>query len=316
MKISDLSALVTATKADWLPSETWMGFSPKGTSQDAKGKCEATINRQFGAGYVLERVTTGFGQPNIGFEDDQRIKEARNNHAKYSDCLMHIHKLRPSAKPLQDIIGKEDFEFLQNAWSQSTERVRWSVAFPIVECFDIVGRPKAKEVFTKDVWSRLFHKQSSTLSILDDKARAQIANLEILPVDAPNAIIGIEQDIEAAKLSELDQRFMDDLGKDLVGAMEGESEERKLQYRKRAAWIAGKFIKERKTTGTLYCDNCNFNPRTIETLTSSELRTCLDVHHKNPLIEGKRRTTINDFALLCPTCHRIEHVMLRKQIQK
>lgn len=43
-------------------------------------------------------------------------------------------------------------------------------------------------------------------------------------------------------------------------------------------------------------------------------RSLLDVHHKNPLDEGERYTTIRDFALLCPTCHRVEHQRLKHNI--
>ncbi|MGH1574136.1 HNH endonuclease [Methylobacterium sp. P31] len=36
------------------------------------------------------------------------------------------------------------------------------------------------------------------------------------------------------------------------------------------------------------------------------------MHHLNPLEEGKRRTGFKDLALLCPTCHRIAHLRMKR----
>ena len=41
--------------------------------------------------------------------------------------------------------------------------------------------------------------------------------------------------------------------------------------------------------------------------------TCqLDVHHKHPIAEGVRRTTLNDLTVLCANCHRLVHFELRQ----
>lgn len=37
----------------------------------------------------------------------------------------------------------------------------------------------------------------------------------------------------------------------------------------------------------------------------------LDVHHKYPLDDGLRQTTLADFCLLCPNCHRFVHALMR-----
>lgn len=310
MRISDLSAPVSAAKADWLPSETWMGFSPQGQGPDAKEKCESAIKRQFGNGYVIERVTTDFGSPNAAFSDHPRIVADREHHAECADCLVHVHKLKPSALPLAQIIGGEEYEFLQDAWSTSDQRARWSVAFPIIERFEIVGQPKARVVFSDYVFKRLFQKQSAGLRLLDDNARAQIANLEIQEIDAPNWWIAAEQEILAAELSELNPKALSDLEQDLDGALEGHSEERRVKLIKRATWLADRFVAGRKRDGTLICDQCQFDPKRNTHILEQYHRTCFDVHHKKPLNEGKRLTTTADFALLCPTCHRIEHLIL------
>jgi 5-methylcytosine-specific restriction protein A len=86
--------------------------------------------------------------------------------------------------------------------------------------------------------------------------------------------------------------------------------ERWAKVRLRAAWLANRFVIERRNSETLHCDNCPFDPAERLACTGINLRSALDVHHKHPLDEGRRRTTIADFALLCPTCHRIEHLLL------
>jgi 5-methylcytosine-specific restriction protein A len=93
--------------------------------------------------------------------------------------------------------------------------------------------------------------------------------------------------------------------------MEGISEERRAQFRRRAAWLAHKFVKARQAAGTLVCDKCPFDPATLIAGTAVRPRQLLDVHHLYPMAEGVRVTTVADFALLCPTCHRFEHALLR-----
>ena len=88
-------------------------------------------------------------------------------------------------------------------------------------------------------------------------------------------------------------------------------DEQRAKVRKRAAWLAQKFVLGRSRSKTLYCDHCKFDPHKIEGIDGISPRSLLDVHHMNPLDEGVRYTTLNDFALLCPTCHRVEHARLR-----
>lgn len=38
-----------------------------------------------------------------------------------------------------------------------------------------------------------------------------------------------------------------------------------------------------------------------------------EVHHKRPLSEGSRSTTVHDVNLLCATCHRIIHRVMRRE---
>ena len=316
MKIKDLPNPVTASKADWLPGTTWLGFTPQGTGPNAASQCASTVQKQFGEGYVLERITQSFGEPNPGFESDPRIMEERKVHAEVKDGLVAVHKLRHSMRPLEQMIGKDEYECLQDMWSADKARRRWSVAFPIIETYEIVGAPKAKKVFPPDVYRRLYQTQSATLRILDDEARKAIADLEIEWKDAPNAWIAIEDEFGMAERSTFSRRDERQIKKDLVKALEGETEERRTKITRRATWLATRFVSQRTKAGTLFCDDCSFDPASRTDLAGVSPRSCLDVHHKHPLVEGKRYTTIRDFALLCPTCHRVEHLRMKQEERK
>src|SRR5436309_1120707 len=57
MKIRDLSAPVTASKSDWLAGTSWIGFTPTDESLTARNRCQSTIQREFGTGYIIEYIT-------------------------------------------------------------------------------------------------------------------------------------------------------------------------------------------------------------------------------------------------------------------
>ena len=227
VRISDLPSPVTAAKVDWLPGTTWLGFSPQGKGPNAKSLCERTIQKQFNSGFVLERVASAFGAPNVAFATDPRILEEREHHAKFADGLIHIHKLRMSSLPLETIIGTDEFEWLQDVWAKPNARNRWSVAFPIVQRFEIVGAPKARDVFSTDMWTRLFQSQNAGLRRLDDEAQSQIADLEIRELDAPNFWIAVQKEIYAAERSDVSGKSLCEMERDLSAALEGETAERK-----------------------------------------------------------------------------------------
>ena len=48
----------------------------------------------------------------------------------------------------------------------------------------------------------------------------------------------------------------------------------------------------------LLCLACGFTPRTANQI---------EVHHKYPISEGERNTTLDDLAPLCANCHRLAH---------
>lgn len=118
----------------------------------------------------------------------------------------------------------------------------------------------------------------------------------------------ITRETEGDRLS---QREEDLLIQDLAYRLEGETAERKRTIRKRVALIARQFILKRTGEQTLFCDNCAFDPALLTNGSGVESRSLLDVHHTVPLNAGPRLTSVKDFKLLCPTCHRFAHALLK-----
>jgi 5-methylcytosine-specific restriction enzyme A len=311
MKIRELPLPVTTTKADWLPGTTWIGFTPTGTGGDADAKCQNTISKQMAGGLVLERVAQKMEDPRPGFENDPQVILDRETHRQLKARLIAIHELRPTSRPLKEVIGKDEYEHLQDVWAEPGKRKRWSVAFPIVRTWEIVGKPTAHSVLSPEVFRSTYQTQSSTLRIVSDQMRREIADLDAIEMPAKNAWIAIEDEIRIAELSNIDRKTATEIDIDLRGALEGETVERKAKIKRRAAWLAQKFWLFRQNGKSIRCDNCAFDPANQLDLKDLPARSLFDVHHKDPLAEGIRRTIIEDFALLCPRCHRIEHLRIR-----
>ncbi len=307
MQIKDLSGPITAAKADWLPGTHWIGFTPTDGSGTARERCRATINAQMRGGYVIEYATRKFDDPNPGFENDPQYLAERAAHAEIAGKFIAVHRLRPSSRPLRVILGDAEYEHLQDMWADGDKRYRWSVAFPIIESYSIVPPREANKVLSSDAMVRLFAHPSGTLRPLNDDERAQIAQLEIEPRLTKNAWIGIADEAEMAEASQINPETQRLINGDLRGAMEGMTEEQKAKVRKRAAWIADRFIRRRAKDGQLHCDECGFDPQDKIATTLVKARALLDVHHMNPLDEGVRYTTEADFCLVCPNCHRFMH---------
>lgn len=311
MKIADLSQPVLAAKSDWLVASDWIGFSPQTGSGASREQCRSTIARQCQGGYVIEYITKGFGTPNPGFENDEAHLAERSAHKLVAGRLVAIHKLRAAAMPLREIVGEDDYNRLQDMWAVGQKRYRWSVAFPIVESFEIAGKPLALDVLGEEAMRRLFAHPSATLRPLNDKERDLIADLEIRPRAVKHQWISIEDDFHKAAISEIPARIIAQIEQDLRGAHEGLTEEEIAKRRRRASWLANRFVLRRVAAGRLNCDDCGLNPSDLTAGLPINPRSLLDVHHKHPLCEGERYSTIEDFELLCPTCHRLEHARLR-----
>lgn len=311
MKIKDLPAPVTASKGDWLPATTWIGFTPTDGDLESRAKCQSTIQRQFGNGYVIEYITEAFQKPNPGFESHPIYLADREAHENRAGRFISVHKLRYSSRKLETILGPESYGTLQDMWAQGGKRFRWSVAFPIVQSFRINDDRKAKEILGSGAYMRLFAHSSATLRPLNDEERILISELEIEPVQSDNSWIGIEDEFLLAERSQINPSVELTIGRDL-SVLEGVEVERLTKLKRRAAWIADRFVIERRKSSSLFCDSCGFDPSCVADEMGVPARQFLDVHHKNPLEEGSRYTTKADFALLCPNCHRIEHIRIRK----
>ncbi|WP_149537218.1 HNH endonuclease [Siccirubricoccus phaeus] len=316
-RIADLPAPVTAAKADWLVASDWIGFTPVGDSPDAAGRCQATIAAQAGNGYVIEYITRDFGTPKAGYLTDPAYLEERAAHAAVAGRLVAIHRLRASSLPLRTIIGEDDYNRIQDMWDEDGRRRRWSVAFPIVESYEIPTKPLARDVLGPEAMQRVFAHPSATLRPLNDDERARIAALPLSVRTTRNAWIGIQADIMAAERSEIDSRIAREIDRDLGSkAAEGMTVEQWTKVRLRAAWLAQRFVRERQKDNSLKCDDCGFDPASRIDGTPVKARSLLDVHHLHPLEEGRRVTTLADFRLLCPTCHRLEHALVRARLSQ
>lgn len=312
MQIGDLPAPVTAAKADWLLGTHWLGFTPTDGSGAARERCRATINSQMHGGYVIEYATRKFGDPNPGFESDPRYLAEKAAHREVAGKFLAVHRLRPSSRRLRAILGDQEFEQLQDMWSDGGKRYRWSVAFPIIESFALVPPCHANEILSPEAMTRLFAHPSGTLRPLNDDERRQIAGLEIAPQRTINAWIGIADEAAMADRSQINPETIKLINDDIaLAALEGMTDEQKAMVRRRAAWLADRFMRRRARDGQLSCDNCGFDPTCRIVNTAVKARSLLDVHHMNPLDEGIRYTTEADFCLLCPNCHRFLHRLAR-----
>ncbi len=312
LTIRDLPLPIRAAKSDWLVADHWIGFTPQDGSLNARAQCMSTIAAQAAGGYIIEYITQSFGEPNAGFDRDPTILAERQAHRAVAGRFAAVHKLRPTARALKEIAGEAEYERIQDMWAASDKRYRWSVAFPITESYSIPGRPLAAEVLGPAAMKRVFAHPSSTLRPLTDAERTAIADLPLAPRSSRNGWIGVEDEAQMAARSDIDPVTRRAIERDLAeAAMEGMTEERRAKVRLRAAWLADRFVTERRRAGSLRCDECGFDAAAKAAGTDVRARTLLDAHHKNPLDEGVRYTTTADFALLCPTCHRFAHAVMR-----
>jgi hypothetical protein len=114
---------------------------------------------------------------------------------KLADGNVTIFRLRPgSGRSQRQIIGDAAFERLQDMWARDGNRCRWSVAFPIIESYDIENLPDASDVLGPASYRRLFAHPSTLLRPLTDEDRAKLADLALIPSHATNAWIAIEDE--------------------------------------------------------------------------------------------------------------------------
>lgn len=300
MRIADLGRPVTAAKSDWSAAKSWMGFTPGSSHPDSIRRTEMTVIAQAKSGYVLEYITRSYGIPNAGFEKSERYLGHKAAHEKLAGRLIALHRLETTARPIRDFMSKDEFEELQDMWSEPGKRNRWMAAFPIVESYEIVGFPKAKDVLGDERYRWLFHRSSSTLRRLEDIDRSLIANLKIKLIPATNYLLSIEQDVQAAERSQ-SSPYMRAIGQQIDHdlrntAFEGMREEVIGKIKKRARWLAYKFARASADAGTLRCDDCSFDPTSWKDLKPSSLAACstftIAIRFQKAVSEKRTSTTL------------------------
>lgn len=72
----------------------------------------------------------------------------------------------------------------------------------------------------------------------------------------------------------------------------------------------------RKHGGKLFCERCGTDP--VDEYKSRHAEACIEVHHRKTQVadmaEG-HKTLLEDLACLCANCHRLEHRLLRLEVQ-
>ena len=74
-----------------------------------------------------------------------------------------------------------------------------------------------------------------------------------------------------------------------------------------AVKLAKALARKRSRNGTLICEACSYVPQ-------DEYRglDLVEAHHRVPLSRGTRATKAEDFAMLCPCCHRAVHKLINE----
>ncbi len=244
MRISDLPQPVTAAKSHWLPGDRSLDFTPTDGSTNARAACASAVVRQAHEGYVLDYITRTIERPNAGFESDPQYIRDLEQHAPVAGRLIAVHRLRPgSARSQREIMGDTAFERMQDMWARDGSRCRWSVAFPIVESYHIENPPDASDVLGPASYRRLFAHPATLLRPLADEDRAKLADLTLIPRQATNAWIAIEDETAMAALSEIPANIRRDIDRDLaMSVMEGLTKEQQMSVRLRAAGLAYRFV--------------------------------------------------------------------------
>jgi hypothetical protein len=85
---------------------------------------------------------------------------------------------------------------------------------------------------------------------------------------------------------------------------EGERRLREHIEIERAKGIRRKVLDLKSSRGALACEGCGQDPADKY---GPGLSLVLEVHHKIPLARGVQKAEVTDFAVLCPTCHRVVH---------
>jgi 5-methylcytosine-specific restriction protein A len=262
---------------------------------------------KYGNSYVLEYVTISLPPPNPGSRP--LTPEEKVLHDKAAGALTAVFKLANRPVHARELMRHEQYNDLQNRWDQRGDRARWSEAFPIIEAWEITGWPKARDILGVEAAARRCEMQSQFLKELDDNDRAKLAHLDLVPIDLPADSLAARYFIDMAQRDNTDRGFRGDslasedrpLYED-YSAIEGATKETRVRLAQRDRHL----VKILKRVTPLECALCSYDP-IRRGATYAQARAILDAHHKVPVRAGERLSRVEDFVLLCPTCHREVH---------
>jgi 5-methylcytosine-specific restriction enzyme A len=120
----------------------------------------------------------------------------------------------------------------------------------------------------------------------------------------------IERDASFTK-AEGNNKMRREIDRDLGPVLEGLAPERRVMVRRWAYGLAAAFVRTRQEDGKLICDDCGFDAGCRAAGTGVKPPSLLDVHHRDPLAEGKRLTSLSDFILLYITMSHLPSVHAR-----
>ncbi|MBS1050491.1 HNH endonuclease [Gluconobacter japonicus] len=91
-----------------------------------------------------------------------------------------------------------------------------------------------------------------------------------------------------------------------IEAQEGDDIERNSKSRVRNKTLANIYKTQAICAERLQCSACG--TKGLENYAEAKA-SCLEVHHKRPLMFGASKNTLNDLTLLCANCHRAIHAL-------
>ncbi|WP_052750067.1 HNH endonuclease [Gluconobacter oxydans] len=91
-----------------------------------------------------------------------------------------------------------------------------------------------------------------------------------------------------------------------IEAEEGDDRKRTSRSRVRNKTLANMYKTQAIRAERLQCSACG--TKGLENYAEAKT-SCLEVHHKRPLMFGASKNTLNDLTLLCANCHRAVHAL-------
>lgn len=99
---------------------------------------------------------------------------------------------------------------------------------------------------------------------------------------------------------------------DDVEYVEGDLKYKAHRHRERSRKIRKDLLKKRSQENSLHCDLCTYDAKNMP---ENIREAAFEAHHIEPL-EGtkkKRKTKLSDMSLMCATCHRLLHRLMKSE---